>query len=96
MALSREDVLHVANLAHIDLSDEQVQKMQGELNDIFGMIEEIRAVDTEGVEPMMHPHDGAEKLREDVVTETDIREKALVNAPETGEDMFLVPQYVES
>lgn len=96
MSLSKEDVLHVANLAHVDLSEEQVAKMQDELNDIFQMIEQIRAVDTEGVEPMLHPHDGCEKLREDVVTEGDIREAAFVNAPESSDSMFLVPQYVES
>jgi len=86
MSLSKDDVLHVANLAHIDLSESQILQMQGELNDIFKMIEEIRAVNTDGVE----------RLREDVVTETDIREKAFVNAPETCDSMFLVPQYVES
>ncbi|MCI5851068.1 MAG: Asp-tRNA(Asn)/Glu-tRNA(Gln) amidotransferase subunit GatC [Sutterellaceae bacterium] len=96
MSLSKDDVLHVANLAHVDLSDEQVVKMQAELNDIFKMIEEIRAVDTEGVEPMLHPHDGAGFLREDAVTEKDIREAAFANAPETSDSMFLVPQYVES
>lgn len=96
MSLSKDDVLHVANLAHIDLSESQILQMQGELNDIFKMIEEIRAVNTDDVEPMLHPHDGAERLREDVVTETDIREKAFVNAPETCDSMFLVPQYVES
>ena len=96
MALSKADVLHVANLAHIDLSEAQVAQMEDELNDIFEMIEEIRAVDTEGVEPMLHPHDGCELLREDVVTEKDIRSKAFVNAPESSDDLFLVPQYVES
>ena len=96
MPLSKEDVLHVADLAHVDLSEAQVARMQGELNDIFQMIEQIRAVDTEGVEPMLHPHDGAERLREDVVTEGDIREAAFANAPESSDSMFLVPQYVES
>ena len=57
MSLSKDDVLHVANLAHIDLSESQILQMQGELNDIFKMIEEIRAVNTDGVEPMLHPHD---------------------------------------
>lgn len=96
MPLSKEDVLHVADLAHVDLSEAQVARMQGELNDIFQMIEQIRAVDTEGVEPMLHPHDGAERLRDDVVTEGDIREAAFANAPESSDSMFLVPQYVES
>ena len=55
MSLSKDDVLHVANLAHIDLSESQILQMQGELNDIFKMIEELRAVNTDGVEPCCIP-----------------------------------------
>lgn len=96
MSLSKEDVLHIANLAHIDLSEAQIAKMQCELNDIFEMIEQIRAVNTDGIEPMLHPMDGEERLRDDVVAEEDIRQAAFENAPEVSDSMFLVPQYVES
>ena len=63
MSLGMDDVRRIAELAHIDIDDEQALKMQVELNDIFKMIERIQAVDTEGVEPMMHPHDGVQRHR---------------------------------
>ena len=54
MSLGLEDVRRIAELGHIDISDDDAVRMQGELNDIFKMIERIQAVDTNGVEPMMH------------------------------------------
>ena len=95
MSLSKDDVLHVANLAHIDLSESQILQMQGELNDIFRMIEQIRSVDTTGIEPMPNPHDGVQRLRDDVVTETNAREENMKNAPEQEGGCFLVPQVIE-
>ena len=65
------------------------------LNDIFKMIERIQAVDTEGVEPMMHPHDGVQRLREDKVVFGNNREENMKNAPEEFEGLFLVPQVIE-
>ena len=95
MSLGMDDVRRIAELAHIDIDDEQAQKMQVELNDIFKMIERIQAVDTEGVEPMMHPHDGVQRQRDDVVVFGDDREENIKNAPEEYEGMFLVPQVIE-
>ena len=57
MTLAIEDIRRIADLGHLELSDEEAVRMQGELNNIFQMIERIQAVDTEGVEPMPHPHD---------------------------------------
>ena len=90
-----DDVRRIAELAHIDIDDEQAQKMQVELNDIFKMIERIQAVDTEGVEPMPHPHDGSQRLRDDIVREVNDRENNMKNAPEQAEGHFLVPQVIE-
>ena len=95
MSLGMDDVRRIAELAHIDIDDEQAQKMQVELNDIFKMIERIQAVDTEGVEPMPHPHDGSQRLREDLVREVNDRENNMKNAPEQAEGHFLVPQVIE-
>ena len=67
MSLGLDDVYRIAELAHVGINEEAAQRMQAELNDIFKMIERIQAVDTEGVEPMMHPHDGVQRLREDKV-----------------------------
>lgn len=95
MSLGLDDVRRIAELAHIDLSEEQSVQMQAELNDIFKMIERIQAVDTDGVEPMMHPHDGVQRLRADEVVFGNDREENMKNAPEEFEGMFLVPQVIE-
>lgn len=95
MSLGLNDVYRIAELAHVGINEEAAQRMQAELNDIFKMIERIQAVDTEGVEPMMHPHDGVQRLREDKVVFGNNREENMKNAPEEFEGLFLVPQVIE-
>ena len=95
MSLGLDDVYRIAELAHVGINEESAQRMQAELNDIFKMIERIQAVDTEGVEPMMHPHDGVQRLREDKVVFGNNREENMKNAPEEFEGLFLVPQVIE-
>lgn len=95
MSLGLDDVYRIAELAHVGINEEAAKRMQTELNDIFKMIERIQAVDTEGVEPMMHPHDGVQRLREDKVVFGNNREENMKNAPEEFEGLFLVPQVIE-
>ena len=95
MSLGLDDVYRIAELAHVGINEEAAQRMQAELNDIFKMIERFQAVDTEGVEPMMHPHDGVQRLREDKVVFGNNREENMKNAPEEFEGLFLVPQVIE-
>lgn len=95
MTLALDDIHRIADLAHIEISPEQAQRMQGELNNIFQMIERIQAVDTDGIEPMPHPHDGYQRLRYDVVREVNDRENNMKNAPEQSDGYFLVPQVIE-
>ncbi len=95
MTLALDDIHRIADLAHIEISPEQAQRMQGELNNIFQMIERIQAVDTDGIEPMPHPHDGYQRLRDDVVREVNDRENNMKNAPEQSDGYFLVPQVIE-
>lgn len=95
MSLGLDDVYRIAELAHVGINEEAAQRMQAELNDIFKMIERIQAVDTEGVEPMMHPHDGVQRLREDKVVFGNNREENMKNTPEEFEGLFLVPQVIE-
>ena len=95
MSLGLDDVYRIAELAHVGINEEAAQRMQAELNDIFKMIERIQAVDTEGVEPMIHPHDGVQRLREDKVVFGNNREENMKNAPEEFEGLFLVPQVIE-
>ena len=95
MTLALDDIHRIADLAHIEISPEQAQRMQGELNNIFQMIERIQAVDTDGIEPMPHPHDGYQRLRDDVIREVNDRENNMKNAPEQSDGYFLVPQVIE-
>ncbi len=95
MTLALEDIRRIADLSHLSIDDEQAVRIQGELNNIFQMIERIQAVDTTDVEPMPHPHDGVQRLREDVVREQNDRENNMKNAPEQSEGHFLVPQVIE-
>ncbi len=95
MSLSADDIRRIADLGRIDITEAQVQSMQAELNDIFKMIEQIRSVDTHDIEPMPNPHDGVQRLREDVVTERENRAENMKNAPEQTGGCFLVPQVIE-
>jgi aspartyl-tRNA(Asn)/glutamyl-tRNA(Gln) amidotransferase subunit C len=95
MSLDLAQIRRVADLARIDVTDAEAERVLAQLNDIFQMIERMQAVDTEGLEPMAHPLGGAQRLREDVVTVTDERSGSLANAPEQQDGLFLVPRVIE-
>jgi aspartyl-tRNA(Asn)/glutamyl-tRNA(Gln) amidotransferase subunit C len=69
--------------------------MLTELNAIFGLIAQMQAVDTDAVEPMSHPRDVSQRLREDAVTEPDRRQALLALAPRTEAGLYLVPIVIE-
>lgn len=95
MSLTLEQVQRIAHLARIEVSAEEAQATQGHLNGIFKLIEEMQAVDTRGVEPMAHAQDLSQRLRADVVSETDRRAAYQAVAPETEAGLFLVPKVIE-
>lgn len=95
MALGLDDVRRVAQLARLRLEDAQAEPMAAELNAIFGLIGEMQAVDTTGVEPMSHPRDLVQRLRPDRVTEPDRRDTLLALAPRTEAGLYLVPKVIE-
>jgi len=95
MSLTLEQVRRVAHLARIDVSDAEAESTLGHLNGIFSLIEEMQAVDTQGVEPMAHAQDLAQRLREDRVTEENRREAFQAIAPETEAGLYLVPKVIE-
>ncbi|MBD5801380.1 Glutamyl-tRNA(Gln) amidotransferase subunit C [Azoarcus sp. Aa7] len=95
MSLTTEQVLRIAGLARIALADGDVEATRAKLNGIFGLIEQMQAVDTSGVEPMSHPQDVAQRLRADVATEPDRREAFQRVAPQTEAGLYLVPKVIE-
>ena len=95
MALDLAQVRRIADLARIEITDAEAQRVLAQLNDIFRMIERMQAVDTDGVEPMAHPLGGAQRLRDDVVTVGDESAAILANAPEQQDGLFLVPRVLE-
>ena len=95
MSLTLEQVKRVAHLARIELSDAEAQDTQKHLTGIFALIEEMQAVDTQGIAPMAHAQDVAQRLRDDAVTETDRRAAYQSVAPETEAGLYLVPKVIE-
>lgn len=95
MALSLEEVERIARLARIELAPGDAEATQAKLNGIFGLIEQMQAVDTTGVAPMSHPQDLIQRLRADVVTETDRREAYQAVAPAAEAGLYLVPKVIE-
>ena len=93
--LSLEQVARIAHLARLDLGADEAAAMQHELNTILAMVDQMAAADTAGVEPMAHPQEAAQRLREDVVTERDQRESFQSVAPAVEDGLYLVPQVIE-
>jgi len=95
MSLDNKDVKKIAHLARLALSEQESKDFTGSLSQILGLIEQMQAVDTTGVEPMAHPSDAALRLREDVVREKDRREAYQAIAPATEAGLYLVPKVIE-
>ncbi len=95
MALSLQDIQHIARLARIRVDDAEAETARGQLNSIFGLIEQMQAVDTAGVEPMSHALDVSQRLREDRVSESDQRDKFQAIAPAVENGLYLVPKVIE-
>ena len=95
MSLSNDQVGHIACLARIAVSASDLEATRDKLNGIFGLIEQMQAVDTSGVEPMSHPQELATRLRPDLVTEADRREAFQKVAPQTEAGLYLVPKVIE-
>ena len=93
--LSPEEVRRIARLARIELADHEIEQLRGELNGILAMVEEMRGIATSAVEPMAHPQDARQRLREDRVTEGDGRERFQLLAPQVEDGLYLVPRVLE-
>jgi len=99
MSLTSSDIARLANLARLELQPAESERILGQMNDFFSIVEAMRAVDTSGLEPMAHPvaaiQDVALRLREDVVSEPNQREANQRSAPAVEHELFLVPKVIE-
>jgi len=95
MSVSSEQVRHIAKLARIAMSDEEIERLVPELNNILGWVEQLGEVDTDGVEPLTAVIEQKLRLRDDKVTDGDCRDAVLANAPGTEHGFFAVPKVIE-
>jgi len=95
MSLNHDQVRRIARLARIAIRPEEAEAVLEQLNRVLGLIEQMRRVDTSGVEPMAHPVDARQRLRPDEVTEQDRRELYQSVAPAVEGGLYLVPKVIE-
>jgi len=95
MGLSAEDIQRLAHLARIDVDANAIRDVQTKLDAIFGLIDELQAIDTTGVAPMAHTQDVVLPLRDDVVTERDNHMLYQQQAPAVADGLYLVPKVIE-
>ena len=95
MALERSDVEKIAHSARLGLNDADIPRTTEALNSILGLIDQMQAVDTTGIEPLAHPLEASQRLRADVVTESNHREAYQSIAPAVENGLYLVPKVIE-
>ena len=95
MSLDNNKVKEIAFLARLSIKDSELEQSTQELNNILGRMEQLSEIDTGDVEPMAHPLEMSQRLREDQVTEEDLSEEFQEVAPKTGNNHFLVPSVIE-
>jgi len=93
--LSLDQIARIAELARLEVSPAESAALQQQLNDILAMVDAMSAVDTEGVEPMSHPQQAMQRLREDAATEGDQRAAFQSVAPQVEDGLYLVPKVIE-
>ena len=95
MSIDTKTAAHVAKLARIKVEEKDLPELASEFNTILGFIEQLNEVDVDGVEPMVSVTPMRLKRRQDQVTDGNIQDKVLSNAPDAREGFFAVPKVVE-
>ena len=99
MALNPQDIARVAHLARLELRHDETERVLGQLNGFFTLVEQMQAVNTDGVEPLAHPAailgEVALRLRDDIASEPNQREASQISAPAVERGLFLVPRVIE-
>lgn len=95
MNIERQEIEKLATLARIAIDESTISEVSQRLSSVLDLVDQLQAVNTEGVEAMSHPMQATQRLREDEVTEINQREAFQAIAPETEDGLFLVPKVIE-
>ena len=95
MAISRNDIEKVALLARIKVDEDQITALEKDLGNILDLVDQLQSADTSQTEPMAHPLDAVQRLRPDVITESNQRAAFQAIAPATENGLYLVPRVIE-
>lgn len=99
MALTSQEIARVANLARLTLRPDETDRILSQLNGFFSLVDQMDAVNTDGVEPLAHPAailgKVALRLREDIASEPNQRDASQISAPAVERGLFLVPKVIE-
>jgi aspartyl-tRNA(Asn)/glutamyl-tRNA(Gln) amidotransferase subunit C len=93
MEITREQIKHLAHLSRVELSEVELDAMQGDMTKILGFVAKIESLDLEGVEPLTQMSKSVDVMREDAVANMISKEDALKNAPDANSDYFRVPKF---
>lgn len=96
MSVTLKDVEHIAELARLKFSDEELESFTHQLNQILEYVEKLNELDTENVEPLSHPVEGNNAFREDELKPSINREEALKNAHDSDDEFFKVPKVIDN
>ena len=95
MAIDNQTVKTIAKLARLEIDENDVEKYRSDISNILNLVEQMDAVNTDGVEPMTHPFDATLRLRDDIITEQNNREKFQKIAPSSQDGLYLVPKVID-
>ncbi len=95
MSLDNAQVIKIAHLARLSISEEETTSYAKDLSSILELVEKMNTANVDGISPMAHPLNMTQRLRSDEVTETNQRDAFLANAPVSESNLFVVPKVIE-
>ena len=95
MSITTKDVLKIANLARLQIAEDELDQYAKDLSNIITLVEQMNKIDTQNILPMAHPQDATQRLREDKVTEENQRDKFQSIAPHAERGLYVVPKVIE-
>jgi len=95
MALDKTEIEKIAHLARLHIDESETEEVTTRITDILALIDQMQSIDTEAVEPLAHPLDVVQRLRADVITEENQRDRLQQLAPASEDGLYLVPKVLE-